>query len=203
MCRSDGGVALDVFHRPHPGADGALEIGHRCVALDVDELAGRAGGVGHPPQHQPGAVTAGRRILFAAKGSGPGVESELARRGDGGLAAVAQAARQVEHTVGGADDAHSVERRVGHERAEGVVVAQRAADLAEEMHRRIPAAADEQHVAVQCGRLASRTGDEGVAHAGLTAGAADDGSRSNADAAGGALRRAGAAGTSCGRRRLR
>ena len=49
---ADGGVALDVFHRPHPGLHGAGQVGDRGVTLHVDELGVFVLHIGHPPQHQ-------------------------------------------------------------------------------------------------------------------------------------------------------
>ena len=51
---ADRGVALDVFDRADAGTDGADEVGHRRVALDVDELPVCASGVGDLPQHLGG-----------------------------------------------------------------------------------------------------------------------------------------------------
>ena len=152
MCGADGGVALDVFHRSHAGADCADEIGHRRVALDVDELARGGVRVGHPPHDQAGPRL-DHRIGLAGNRVRGGGEPKLGQRPRGRLTSAPQASRQVEHSVGRTHDAHPVEWLTGYERAEGVVVAQLAAYLAEQVHSRIPAATDEQHVTVHrlCG----------------------------------------------------
>ena len=67
---ADGGVALDVFHRSHARADRADEIGHRRVALDVDELA-RGAESGSATRHIPGRPPPSTTGSALAGESGP------------------------------------------------------------------------------------------------------------------------------------
>ena len=108
VCGADGGVALDVFHRAHAGTDRADEIGHRRVALDVDELARGRVRIGHPPQHQAGPRR-DHRIGLAGNRVRSSGEPEPGQRPRGRLTSAPQASRQVEHSVGRTHDAHPVE----------------------------------------------------------------------------------------------
>ena len=50
VCRTDRGVALDMLHRRHPGADGTLDVGDRGISLEIDKRC-RSVGFGNSPTH--------------------------------------------------------------------------------------------------------------------------------------------------------
>ena len=179
---ADGGVALDVLHRPHAGTDRADQVRHRCITLDVDELRGTVG-IRNPPQDQ-GGTRDPNRIRLSGKRFGRRGETETGQGAGGRRATVAQATGQVERACGRAGDTHFIELGTRNERAEGGVVAKGPAHLTEEVHRRIPATADQQHIARQLFGRAVRAGDDGGADPVFTAGPADDRSRPQFDAAG-------------------
>ncbi len=170
MRRPDRGVALDVFDRSHARTDRTRHVRDRRITLHVDELVLLA--AGHPPQHQARIDGDGGNLWklrrFVERQAQPG------QCRTGGIAAFAQATGQVHHTIGRAGDAHPGEVLAGNEAAERRVIAQHPAGLTEQVHRRIPAAADQQRVARN--RLANtgihtvEVGDQGLYDAVITPG---------------------------------
>jgi hypothetical protein len=130
-----------VFDRAHPRPHRAGQVGDGCVALHVDELGAFVLCVGHPPQHQgPRRLVL---LLYVHLHWGGRGEAEFTDCRGAGLLAFAQTPCQVEHAVGGAGDGDAGQRLPGHEGSNGLVVAQRASGLAEQVHGRVPSAADQ------------------------------------------------------------
>jgi hypothetical protein len=140
---ADGGVALDVFDRPHARADRPRDVRDRGVALHVDELVLLA--AGHPPQHQTRAGRGARKL--GKPGGFIRWQTKLGQRRPGGVPAFAQATGKVHDAVGRARDADPGEVLAWDEAAERRVVAQHTAGLTKQVHRRIPAAAHQQDIA--------------------------------------------------------
>ena len=207
MCGADGGVALDVLHRAHARTR-PRGRGRRPWRRAGRRRTGARRGGGSGTRHSTRPAPGGRGPDRTSPGmrAAAVVESELPSALD------SAASRPLRRHPGRSktpsaepDDVDAVEWLAGHERAEGVVVAQLAARLAEQVHRRIPAAADQQHVAGH--RLPRRLSGGRQTAAWVmrvvAAGAADHRSEAHRDAAGRALVDAGPATRPCGRRRPR
>ena len=171
MSGADRGVALDVLHRAHPGSDRAGDVGDGRIALQVDEVGGQRRrvhpvGADAPAASPPGRPTAGVTAGPTDSGAGeaPSRRTTCSAR-DSGLA---EHRALVEDTGRRADHRHPVHRPGRHEGAEPVVVAELPTALAEQVHGRVPASADQQGVAVEASAVGQHhAGDPGVAeHAG-------------------------------------
>ena len=143
-----GGVALDVLDRGVALADRQQQVGGGDVVLVVDEvlalvadrLVARHGP--QPARRQEAVVgRLGRRArLGVGKAGGLG-------GGSPGGEAVLQAALEPPGALAAAGRTLALHRLVGHEARRLLVVAQLAAGLAEQVHRRVPAARGGDEVA--------------------------------------------------------
>jgi hypothetical protein len=140
---ADGGVALDVFDRAHARTNRPCYVGDCSVSLDIDKLILLA--AGHPPQHQTWAGFGDRNLGKRRRITR--WQTKFSQCCPADIQAFSQATGQVHDTVGRARDTDPREVLAGDEAAKRRVVAQTAAGLTEQVHRRIPATAHEQHVA--------------------------------------------------------
>ena len=119
-------------------------------------------------------------------GSSAGSKASGGHRFPGRAPPVGQARGQVEQTRCRTRYGHAVELLRGHEGAEAVVVAQPATDLAEQVHRRVPPAADQQEIAFDrrdgADLAAQERGDERVRDPLDAAGAGHDPAAEDGDA---------------------
>ena len=95
----------------------------------------------------------------------PAREPECAQRRGGGARAPARRHREVELAVAAPATLDRRAASAGHERTELGVVAQLSAGLAEQVHRGVPAAGDQQEVAVEPAPLPTRRRRRRRAHA--------------------------------------
>ena len=129
-----------MLDRMHALASGKRDIGGGHVVLEIDESLAAAGGRDGPR---------GRRTLRAfGQGWRLGrIETKLAGEGGARLRSPGDAAFEVEPAGRRADGTLRLRRPTGNECLQPVAPAQRPAGLAEEMHRRVPAAAHGNQVA--------------------------------------------------------
>ncbi len=146
---ADGRVALDVLDGAQAGADGTGDVGDRRVALQVDELGApaRTGRVRHPPQHQrcgAGAPASG------AAGSWSSCAGSTARAVNVSRATRCPSARHPARSstpAAAPATARPSSSSPGTKAPRRLVVAQPAAGLAEQVHRGVPPAADQEQIA--------------------------------------------------------
>ena len=194
----NGGVALHVLHRTHSGADRTQHIGHGLVALEVHEVVLVVGGIAVKRRHQPQGPGSARALHRGAGHRSGACEPGGRCRVGSGAGALGQRGGKLQaavHGAGGLLVGHRVRR---DERGESLVPAQAAFALGVQVHHRVPAAGNGQHIGVD-GFDAALQGAVGVDAAdgyrgqgavGACSGVGDHRAGQDPDAARGEFRRA-------------
>ena len=150
---ADGGVALDVFHRAHPGPGGAQDVGHGLVALEVDEVVVPVVRAAVLPGDQPELAGRGGRLRLGKDQRIDGcarvfrVEAGGAGRRCPGGDALGDAVAEFEAAAAGTGHLLVGDHAAGHERGQVIVPADLALALGVQVHHGGPAAGDGQQVA--------------------------------------------------------